>query len=124
MGLRGAGGVKTFSVGICNGAPSTAHSSYLLLLLRCGRVIGLIQSQLSTLMLDAILNPALVKNENMCLHHKKSDNNQCTGFIQASMSKIKGLFKDLSSLSNSFQGLKVNEKYLSKCSNSTSKMLD
>ena len=24
----GAGGVKNFSVGICDGAPSTAHSSY------------------------------------------------------------------------------------------------
>ena len=30
MGLRGAGGVKNFSVGICNGAPSTARSSFLL----------------------------------------------------------------------------------------------
>ena len=28
MGLRGAGGVKNFSVGICDGAPSTARSSY------------------------------------------------------------------------------------------------
>ena len=27
MGLRGAGGVKNFSVGICDGAPSTAHFS-------------------------------------------------------------------------------------------------
>ena len=28
-GLRGAGGVKNFSVGIiCDGAPSTAHSSF------------------------------------------------------------------------------------------------
>ena len=27
MGLRGAGGVKNFSVGICDGAPSTARSS-------------------------------------------------------------------------------------------------
>ena len=26
--LRGAGGVKNFSVGICDGAPSTARSSY------------------------------------------------------------------------------------------------
>ena len=26
-GLRGAGGVKNFSVGICDGAPLTAHSS-------------------------------------------------------------------------------------------------
>ena len=26
-GLRGAGGVKNLSVGICDGAPSTAHSS-------------------------------------------------------------------------------------------------
>ena len=26
VGLRGAGGVKNFSVGICDGAPSTAHS--------------------------------------------------------------------------------------------------
>ena len=30
-----------------------------------------------------------------------------SGFIQASLSKIKGLFKDLSRLSYSFQGLKV-----------------
>ena len=36
------------------------------------------------------------------------------------MSKIQGLFKDFSSLFNSFHGLKVNEK----CSNSTSEMLD
>ena len=28
MPLRGAGGVKNFSVGICDGAPSTARSSY------------------------------------------------------------------------------------------------
>ena len=28
MGLRGAGGVKNFSVGICDGAPSTARSSF------------------------------------------------------------------------------------------------
>ena len=34
-----------------------------------------------------------------------------TGFIQASMSKIQGLFKDFSSLSNSFHGLKSYEKY-------------
>ena len=27
MGLWGAGGVKNFSVGICDGAPSTARSS-------------------------------------------------------------------------------------------------
>ena len=27
MGLWGAGGVKKFSVGICDGAPSTRHSS-------------------------------------------------------------------------------------------------
>ena len=27
MGLQGAGGVKSFSVGICDGAQSTAHSS-------------------------------------------------------------------------------------------------
>ena len=27
VGLQGAGGVKNFSVGICDGAPSTAHSS-------------------------------------------------------------------------------------------------
>ena len=32
-------------------------------------------------------------------------------FIQASMSKIQALFKDFSSLANSFQGLKFNEKY-------------
>ena len=30
-----------------------------------------------------------------------------TEFIQASMSKIQGLFKDFSSLCNSFQGLKL-----------------
>ena len=29
MGLRGAGGVKNFSVGICDGAPSTARSSFI-----------------------------------------------------------------------------------------------
>ena len=29
MGLQGAGGVKNFSVGICDGAPSTARSSFL-----------------------------------------------------------------------------------------------
>ena len=28
VGLRGAGGVKNFSVGICDGAPSTARSSF------------------------------------------------------------------------------------------------
>ena len=49
---------------------------------------------------------------------------QLPGFIQASMSKIQGLLKDFSSPSNSFQGLKNNEKYWSKCSNSTSEMLD
>ena len=27
LGLGGAGGVKNFSVGICNGAPSTARSN-------------------------------------------------------------------------------------------------
>ena len=32
MGLRGAGGVKNFRVGICDGAPSTARSSFFLLL--------------------------------------------------------------------------------------------
>ena len=30
-----------------------------------------------------------------------------TGFIQANLNKIQGLFKDFSSLSYSFQGLKV-----------------
>ena len=30
MGLRGAGEVKNFSVGICDGAPSTARFSYYL----------------------------------------------------------------------------------------------
>ena len=30
VGLRGAGGVKNFSVGICDGAPSTARSSFIL----------------------------------------------------------------------------------------------
>ena len=30
MGLGGAGWVKNFSVGICDGAPSTAHSSFYL----------------------------------------------------------------------------------------------
>ena len=34
-----------------------------------------------------------------------------TGFIQGSMSKIQGLFKDSSRLFYSFQGLKVSEKY-------------
>ena len=38
-----------------------------------------------------------------------------TGYVPASMSKIQGLFKDFSrtskSLSNSFHGLNVNEKY-------------
>ena len=33
-----------------------------------------------------------------------------SGFIQASRSKIQGLFKDFSRLSYSFQGLKVYEK--------------
>ena len=49
-----------------------------------------------------------------------------TGFEQASMRKIQGLFKALNSksFSNSFQGLKVNEIYWSKCYNSTSEMLD
>ena len=28
VGLGGAGGVKNFSVGICDGAPSTARSSF------------------------------------------------------------------------------------------------
>ena len=28
MGLRGAGGVNNFCLGICDGAPSTAHSSF------------------------------------------------------------------------------------------------
>ena len=28
MGLGGAGGVKNFSLGICDGAPSTAPSSF------------------------------------------------------------------------------------------------
>ena len=27
-GTRGAGGVKDFSLGMCDGAPSTAHSSH------------------------------------------------------------------------------------------------
>ena len=30
VGLRGAGGVKNFSVGICDGAPSTVCSSYII----------------------------------------------------------------------------------------------
>ena len=30
MGLGGAGGVKNFSLGICDGAPSTARSSFCL----------------------------------------------------------------------------------------------
>ena len=30
VGLRGAGGVKNFSVGICDGAPSTARSGLIL----------------------------------------------------------------------------------------------
>ena len=42
------------------------------------------------------------------------------GFIQANWVK----FKDFSRLSYSFQVLKVNEKFLFKCLNSTSKMLD
>ena len=29
VGLRGAGGVKNFSVGICDDAPSTVRSSYI-----------------------------------------------------------------------------------------------
>ena len=33
-----------------------------------------------------------------------------TGFIQASLSQIQGLFKDFSRLSYTFQGLKVYEK--------------
>ena len=33
-----------------------------------------------------------------------------SGFIQASLSKIQGLFKDFSRLSYSFQGLKLYEK--------------
>ena len=45
MGLRGAGGVKNFSVGICDGAPSTARSSVLLNLLndfgRSNKIRGL-----------------------------------------------------------------------------------
>ena len=28
MGLQGAGGVKSFSLGICDGVPSTARSSF------------------------------------------------------------------------------------------------
>ena len=32
-GTEGAGGVKNFSVGICDGAPSTAHSSISLYLI-------------------------------------------------------------------------------------------
>ena len=28
VGLQGAGGIKNFSVGICDGAPSTARSSF------------------------------------------------------------------------------------------------
>ena len=38
-----------------------------------------------------------------------------SGFTQASISKIQGLFKDFSSLSYSFQGLKVYEKSWFKC---------
>ena len=34
-----------------------------------------------------------------------------TGFIQGSLSKIQGLFKDFSRLFYSFQRLKVEEKY-------------
>ena len=33
------------------------------------------------------------------------------GFIQGRLSKIQGLFKDFSRLFNSFQGLKVEDKY-------------
>ena len=48
--------------------------------------------------------------------------------LQGSYRQVWEQFKDFSrtskSLSNSFQGLKVNEKYWSKCSNSTSEMLD
>ena len=38
-----------------------------------------------------------------------------SGFIQASLSKIKAFFKDFSRLSYSFQGLKVYEKSWFKC---------
>ena len=62
----------------------------------------------------------------MCIygHDLVHDVETVSGFIQANMSKIQGFFKDLSSLSYSFQGLKVNEKYWSKCSNSISEILD
>ena len=49
VGLRGAGGVKNFSVGICDGAPSTARSSSLLRLSKiysqtdCILIIGYIE---------------------------------------------------------------------------------
>ena len=36
---------------------------------------------------------------------------ECTGFIPASLSKIQGLFNIFSRLSQSFQGLKVYEKF-------------
>ena len=38
-----------------------------------------------------------------------------TGFIQSSLSKFKDFSRTSKSLSNSFQGLNVNEKYLFKC---------
>ena len=33
-GTAGAGGVKNFSMGICDGAPSTVHSSFILVQIR------------------------------------------------------------------------------------------
>ena len=45
MGLGGAGWDKNFSVGICDGAPSTAHSSY-----RCIRYLVFTALFLSTSM--------------------------------------------------------------------------
>ena len=45
----------------------------------------------------------------------QSDPEDITVFIQASISKFKDFSRTSKSLSNSFQGLIVNEKYGSKC---------
>ena len=49
MGLRGAGGVKNFSVGICDGAPSTARSSFCYIL---GRIHSKRESGVKLLFYD------------------------------------------------------------------------
>ena len=51
------------------------------------------------------------KTHTITVFELMSERAPTSGFIQVSLSKIQGLFKDFSRLFYSFQGLKVQEKY-------------